>query len=178
LGILIRRTLPAMAATLGLYLGVRLAFTYLIRPHLISPVHKSEPLASVVHGFGQSNGGPPELFADANLPNAWVYSVRLIDANGHGLSSHTTLTACPDLLTPQFSPPSASGGTVRAVPDDNARDGLQACVNKLAGTYHGVITYQPASRYWTFQWLETGVFTAFAVALAVGCFYWIRHRAT
>jgi hypothetical protein len=40
-------------------------------------------------------------------------------------------------------------------------------VNCLAS--HGVriaVTYQPASRYWPFQWTETGIYLALALALA------------
>ena len=33
------------------------------------------------------------------------------------------------------------------------------------------ITYQPASRYWPFQWIETGIFLALALALAGFCFW-------
>lgn len=39
-----------------------------------------------------------------------------------------------------------------------------------------LITYQPASRYWTFQWYETALFGVLTLALAGFCFWWIRHR--
>ena len=58
-----------------------------------------------------------------------------------------------------------------------AHDALQTCVTKLSATYHGVVTYQPASRYWLFQCYETGIFLAAALALAGLCFYWLRRRA-
>jgi hypothetical protein len=32
------------------------------------------------------------------------------------------------------------------------------------------IIYQPASRYWRFQWTETGLYLALALALAGYCF--------
>ena len=32
------------------------------------------------------------------------------------------------------------------------------------------ITYQPASRYWPFQWIETGIFLALALTLTGACF--------
>jgi hypothetical protein len=31
------------------------------------------------------------------------------------------------------------------------------------------VTYQPAGRYWTFQWYETGIFLALAFALTALC---------
>jgi hypothetical protein len=171
-GVLIRRTLPAMATTLGVFIAVRLAFTYLVRQHLLPAVHLSEPLTSAVHGFGQTNGGPPNLFADASLPNAWIYSARIIDSSGHGLTSSTVTSTCPDLLRP--GGPASNGGPVKA--PASVEDAFQECITKLSSTYHGVISYQPASRYWTFQYLETGIFLAAALGLAAFCFYWIRRR--
>jgi hypothetical protein len=176
-GLLIRRVLPAMAATLGVFLGVRLAFTYVVRQRLLSPVRKSETWDSVVHGFGQSNNGPPNLFAEADLPNAWIYSTRILDSGGHALASHTVAISCPDLVNPAIAgAPVPSGGPVPA--PAAVADGLQSCVTKLSPAYHGVVTYQPANRYWTFQLLETGIFLAAGLALAALCFFWIRHRAS
>ena len=39
-----------------------------------------------------------------------------------------------------------------------------------------MITYQPASRYWTFQRLETGIYLTVAILRAWGCFWWVRRR--
>jgi hypothetical protein len=38
------------------------------------------------------------------------------------------------------------------------------------------VTYQPASRYWPYQWIETAIYTALALALAGYCFWRIRLR--
>jgi len=40
------------------------------------------------------------------------------------------------------------------------------------------VTFQPASRFWAFQWYETGVFVLAAVALAALCVWWVRRRLT
>jgi hypothetical protein len=50
-------------------------------------------------------------------------------------------------------------------------------VAKLSTTYHVLVTYQPANRYWPFQRYETAIFVVTAAALAGFCFWWIRHRA-
>jgi len=39
-----------------------------------------------------------------------------------------------------------------------------------------VAVIQPDSRYWTFQWYETAIFTGFAALLAGLCFWRIRGR--
>jgi hypothetical protein len=166
-----------MAATLAVFLGVRLAFTYAVRQYLVSPRHLSTSLDSVAHGFGSSNGGPDSLFLSAsNLPNEWVYSTKAVDASGHGLTTKALANACPDLVSPQPVP--TPGGSIRITAPGGADDPLTACVTKLSSTYHGVVTYQPANRYWLFQCLETGIFLVAALALAGLCFYWLRRRAS
>ena len=48
-----------------------------------------------------------------------------------------------------------NGGATKVAP---------SCAQALA-RFHGVITYQPASRYWTFQGIETGIFILLAAIL-------------
>jgi hypothetical protein len=174
-GIIIRRTLPSMALSMGAFLGARLAFTYLVRPHLLPPRHITTTLSAVTQGFGSSNGGPASLFLGApNLPNAWIYSTRAVDAGGHPLTSQIAGSACPQLAQPPPGPPPGAGQ--RVVASNLARDALQDCVTKLGATYHGVVTYQPANRYWPFQWLETGSYLIAALALIGLGFYWLRRH--
>jgi hypothetical protein len=53
---------------------------------------------------------------------------------------------------------------------------FQDCIAKLAAEYHEVVTYQPASRFWAFQGIETAIFLGLALLLAGLCFWWVRHR--
>ena len=129
-------------------------------------------------GFGTSNGGPFTLFPQPpDLPNVWIYSTHIVDGSGHPLSQSALTAACPNLN--QFTgppPPAASGHSVRAVAPSEVRDSLHQCVIKLSATYHEVVTYQPAGRYWLFQWYELAIFLAAAVALGGLCFWWVRRR--
>jgi hypothetical protein len=159
-GLVIRRTVPAMAATLAAFLAVRLAFTYLIRQHLLAPAHITQPLAAVVQGYGQTNNSPPTLFTGATFPNSWVYSTRIVDNDGHALAPRIVADSCPALQRP------FSGGAA-----------LHDCIAKLSVTYHGIVTYQPASRYWPLQCYETGIFVAAAAALVALSTYLVRHRS-
>ncbi|HYY79164.1 MAG TPA: hypothetical protein VFD04_08275 [Actinomycetes bacterium] len=51
-------------------------------------------------------------------------------------------------------------------------------MNQAAKLFRLLVTYQPANRYWTFQWLETGIFIALALAAAIGCYWWVTRRTS
>ena len=54
---------------------------------------------------------------------------------------------------------------------------FQACQARSARLHlRQLVTYQPASRYWAFQWSETAIFLAPALLLAGFCFWWVRRR--
>jgi hypothetical protein len=44
--------------------------------------------------------------------------------------------------------------------------------------YRGFITFQPASRYWPFQGIETGIFVLFAAALVAVTAIVLHRRDT
>jgi hypothetical protein len=54
----------------------------------------------------------------------------------------------------------------------------EAVFQKCIEHYRQVFTYQPASRYWPFQWYETSSFIAFALVLCVATIWWVRRRAS
>jgi hypothetical protein len=178
-GLLIRRTLPAMASTIVVFLTVRIAFTYAVRPHLLSPVHKALALDPGSMGFGSTNSGPPTLMPNPpNIPSAWIYSTHIVDNTGHGLTAQFVAAACPSLGGPTVGPPPGSGARIRIAVPRSVQSALQDCVTKIGASYHEVVTYQPANRYWTFQWYETAIYLAAALALAGLCFWLIRRRTT
>ena len=162
-----------MAATLVAFIAVRLVFSQLIRPHLMTPLRATFTLLATVNGYASFNGSTSNLTAgspsDASLQNAWIYSARIVDAAGRALTPQATASACPQLanggLRAQL-PPAGSAGHVHAVPTQAAGQALQQCVTKLSDSYHTILSYQPANRYWTFQALETAIFAALAICLA------------
>ncbi len=181
-GVLIRRTLPAMAATLVGFVTTRLLFNHFVLPKLIAPLHGTYPLGpATVGGFGSLNGGPPILIpADPNLPNAWVYSTQFVDQAGRPLSSHVLASTCPLLLRGFGAGGGGSpgaGGHSSALPAPAAvRGALQSCITKLGATYHEVVAYQPAGRYWPFQWYEMAIYLVLALVLAGAGLWWVRRR--
>jgi hypothetical protein len=179
-GVLIRRTLPAMATTLVAFVAVRLSVTAFIRPHLMAPIREATPINPTVMGFGSFNGGPPMLLPNPpNLPNAWFYNTQIVNRTGHVLTPQDLAHACPGLvaLGPNGGPSGVSPVHSSGVPAPAAmQQALHNCVARLSATFHQVTTYQPSSRYWTFQGFETAIYVAIAVVLGAVCFWWVRHR--
>ena len=70
-------------------------------------------------------------------------------------------------------PSGAAVDTIRIA----GNDPCMATRSCLSG-YHVTTVYQPADRYWLFQWLETGIFVAAALLLIAVCYWWIRRRLT
>jgi ABC-type transport system involved in multi-copper enzyme maturation permease subunit len=158
-GLLIRRTLPAMAVTLAIFVAVQLAVPFWVRPHLISPLRSVSAL-SVPSIQGVSIRAPGDELLVSAAPNtpgssgAWIYSSQVTTAAGS-----TSLGPSPAACGPN--------------------SGYNACQAALVRMHlREVVTYQPASRYWTFQWYETAIYLVLALALAGFSWWWVRRRVT
>lgn len=173
-GILIRRTLPAMAATLAAFVAARLAFAYLVRPQLLPPAHTNAPLSSGDSlGFLQTPSGVTFVAGNPTIPNAMVLSSRIADRPGHTATTqhlHAFVErACPAIAHPTTQP---STGSSHGPANPTT---FNHCVQQLSTTFHLATTYQPPSRYWPLQWSEAGIFIAAALILAGVSFWRIRH---
>ena len=179
-GAVTRRTLPAMAATLGVYALARVAFDTWVRPNLLASWHQTVSLLDVKGiGLASSNGAPVRLVARASAgPNAWTQSSQIVTLTGHRTTS-AQLAAFVQQHCPAFAnPPSAPlpiDRPVKATPADAAA--FESCRQQAARTYQVLVTYQPAGRYWTFQWLELGSFVALSLLALGGTYWWISRRA-
>jgi hypothetical protein len=179
-GLLIRRAIPAMAVTLVAFVATLLAVAHWLRPHLIPPMTKGLELNQQTTSFGSANGGPFTLVPNPpDLSNTWVYSAQIVDKTGHPLSPSYVASVCRALVASAQATGGgpAAGGHVSRVPTPaGAQAQLQACFAKVGATFHQVVTYQPSSRYWTFQWYELGIYLGAALVLIGICTWWIRHR--
>jgi hypothetical protein len=50
------------------------------------------------------------------------------------------------------------------------------CLHNVGLRYHEVVYYQPESRFWELQWLESAIFLGLAAALVGLSIYWVRRR--
>lgn len=159
-GVTIRRTIPAIALTLGVFTGFRMLFSVLIRPRLIPPVRAVSAVnvraatIEIQNAPGSTGAHAVTVIPYAARPGDWVYSTQLSDAAGHPVSEH-------------LNPPAACVHPQH----------FGSCVAALSRLHlHQLVSYQPTSRYWAFQGLETAIFTALALALAGLSFWWVRRR--
>jgi hypothetical protein len=148
-GLLVRRTLPAMAITLAGVALILLAWPIFVRPHLISPVTTTTPITvNLTTAVVNHNGEITMPVTD--LPGAWIIS-------------NQTLTPSGAVFALPSSGPCAGGSTAQC--------------NAWFATQHlrRRISYQPASRYWSFQWTEVAIFLALSFILAGLSMWWIRR---
>jgi hypothetical protein len=161
-GVVIRRTLPAMAGALVAFAGARIAITQWVRPHLYSPAHTNLPLYAAPHGhLSLGADASYQVVGNPSIPNAWVLSSRMVDKAGQAAtpeSVHKFLqTAC-------------------RLPRQPSRAAGNDCFGRITAKFHLAVTYQPASRYWPLQWYETAIFLGAALILAGVCFWWVLQR--
>jgi hypothetical protein len=161
-GAVIRRTVPAMAVTLVVFVAVQIFTPTLIRQHLgpsqLTTAITAKNLSGVL--AEGPNGPVRELRVALMSPGAWDIANHTVDARGRAVDSLPTwvMGCLPEPLANRI--PSGDGD----------------CFARLAAAgYRQQITYQPASRYWTVQAIETAIFLALAFALLGFCFWWVRR---
>ena len=168
----VRRTVPAIAATLVALVTIRVLEFFYVQPHLITPLRHSYSLAlgTTISGYGGSNGAAASLFPGSpNIPNAWIISTDIVDKAGHPLTATFVNVTCPQLGTVLGGPgpgtANIQGGHVSALgpAPAGANQVLQACVSKVGATYHELVTYQPPGHYWPLQWSELALYLGAAL---------------
>jgi ABC-2 family transporter len=151
IGAVIKKTLPAVGLTLVGFAGVRVLVELYLRPHYLAAKTTTQ---SFVFKSGGGRVGR----------TAWVMRENTVDRLGHivsrggGFDFGYLAARCPAVAAAGPFPKivGASPGQV---------DPLPACVQHLGLRVSTV--YQPDYRFWTFQWIEFGIFIALAAGLAV-----------
>lgn len=139
-GVLLRRTLPAMAVTLAGFIAVRTAIALWLRPHFM---HAVTATYNVLGGYTPAG-------------SYWQLAQGIRGPGGQVLPQPNGLEA--------FGIPSGYLPRACAALTQRGSHITPSCRAALDG-FRAFITYQPASRYWTFQGIETGIFIALAALL-------------
>jgi hypothetical protein len=166
-GMLARRTLPAMAITLAAFVAIQIAMPVFVRPHVVSPVRSTIEISDTNSaGFGVERVGPDRVRFTAADTGAWILSNRTVDASGNAVDA---------IDVSRFSEPCDSRPGDRE-PAEGGRDPRECFFAEAAELgYRQEVTYQPASRFWPIQWIETGVYATLALGLAAFSLWRIRR---
>jgi len=171
MGVLLRRTVPAVAVTLAGFVGVRLVVAQFLRPHLVpattaysSPLSGTWPFPKgpdliLSSGMAGRYGHPiPEVFTRevASVP------VSYLSATCQKLAAPFTYSGQPGDIQPAGHPSSATQKLI------------DSCIQ--ASGVRNYVSYQPASHYWPLQFAEAGIFVALAAAFTGIAFLVLRHR--
>ena len=147
-GALIRRVVPAIAATLAAYAGLAFAAGAWLRPAYMTPV----------------------ITSNLNVPgSAWVMSQWWTKGGRFAFAGWPS-----ERLLNQFCPagpvgPVGPGGKSKAV-------GIGECLTQHG--YTQWTSYRPASRFWPFQWIEGGWLLALSVLLIAATVWLVHRRAS
>lgn len=170
-GMLARRTLPAMALTLAVFVAIQLAMPMLVRPHLMPPITSTFELGRTnVGGISvqRHGGGPVEISMQPAVPGhpgAWVLSSDLVDPSGRTVGREGE---------PAPVPVSATSGPCAPQTGLASLDACWGEINRLG--FRQRATYQPLERFWPFQWIETGIYAVLTTGLTWFSFWWVRRR--
>jgi hypothetical protein len=149
-GTLLRRTLPALGITLAGFAGLRVLIALWLRLHYMTPVVVYYKLTA------------PFTPAGSYLP----VSQGVVGPDGR--------PAALDNAVPNYNGVPLPAACVRAMQNNPNPQAVLPCL--AAHGYQGSISYQPASRFWAFQGIETGTFLLLAAALIVIAFWVLRRR--
>jgi hypothetical protein len=143
-GMLIRRVVPAIVATLAAYAGLAVAAGGFLREHYLTPLVTTSPnvpgTAWVISQWWTKDG----RFAFVNPPISLLNQFcSAPPPPGQGKPSFGTFAQC---LAPHG--------------------------------YSQWTSYQPASRYWPFQWIEGGWLLALSALLIAATIWLVQRRAT
>jgi hypothetical protein len=154
-GLLVRRTLTAMVITLVVLAAVLVAVPSVVRAHYATAERTTTPM-TFAPGSPQSiliNGDTLQVSTPvASLPGDWILSVRTVDSAGNPFTGPAP-RICLDLTS--------------SVED------CDSALNQLH--LQQLVTYQPADRYWLFQWWETAIYVLAALALVALCLARVRR---
>ncbi|MGI5149702.1 ABC transporter permease subunit [Plantactinospora sp. CA-294935] len=163
-GLLVRRTLPAMAMVFLAVIAVQFVVPNLLRPHYMpaerTTVSMSADAINQARSLGSITGGP--VVGGLQIPDAWVTDTSaLLTPEGRQLSD-AAFDECLD-----NAPKTGASGRF----GDTA-----VCLGKL--NLHVELTYQPNRRFWPFQWIELALYLGFSSLLAVVGLWRVQRRVS
>ena len=173
LGLLLRRSIPAVALTLVLVAAAEILIPHYVRPRLVGPVVQNVVISTenlrgiqLQPGVSRQTDVPVRLTVRSGGAGDWGMANETVDKAGQRVS----------VLPGWFAECLRSRiGAAPANPANKARsdrNDLQPCFTRLtAEGYRQHVTYQPARHFWSLQVRETALLLAIAGLLMGLCFW-------
>ncbi len=153
-GTALRKTVPAMAITLVIFIAVRVLVATFWRPYFIPPIVVTTPAI-----FSATRPSIP--------PNAWRLSDEVVDRQGQPVAIDG-LSGLPQVCSAVYTSITSS----KPKGADMAR--YNRCIID-----HGIqdrMVYQPVDRFWLFQGIESGIYLLMTAMLFALTFWWTKYR--
>jgi ABC-2 family transporter protein len=174
-GLVIRRSVPAMAVTLALFIAVQVAVPLWVRPHLSPPTGQTVTFSATKLGSITANGvgEPVSITLTTGSPGDWILSNTTVDRSGAAVAVPSWLIRC----LPGPPPPGSAQAQVQV--RGGPGDPLAACFDRLnAEGYRQRVVFQPQDHFWRLQWAESAFFLGLSGLLTGFGFWWTRKRLT
>ena len=170
IGLVVRRSLIAVAITLAAVIAVEVLSPMLLRPHLMAPIETSV-IVTADNMRGLQLSGPEEnavvMRVEAKIPGEGNWKLSENTVNSAGQVQKTLPSYVAECGPP---PPNATAEQTRN------RQPFSVCFQRLADDgYRQLISYHPPSHFWPLQWREAGLFLALGLLLSGFCFWRIRR---
>ena len=149
-GLVVRRVIAALLVTFATWFGLAFLAATVLRPHYLSPLTTTNP-----------------DFTDSamTIDQWWTKSgVRVGQDQLNSALQAVGLSGFSD-----------SGGSVAASAPPGIVQPIDPIQYLVTHGFAQVTSYQPDSRYWTFQWIEFGWLAALSMAL-LGTAWWLLPR--
>jgi ABC-type transport system involved in multi-copper enzyme maturation permease subunit len=159
-GILVRRTIAAMAITIVVVALLQFLWPSYVRPHLLTPDRGTAPITALsLNSMLVSSNNAVAVAVNqpgtAHLPGAWVVGDKSVTPSGK-----------------QFFLP----GTPASV---CAKGSQQQCQDWIAAHHlTQVVDYLPAGSFWPLQWVETALLLVIAAGLGGVATWRVRRLLT
>jgi ABC-type transport system involved in multi-copper enzyme maturation permease subunit len=174
IGLVLRRSVAALAITLVAVLAIQIAMPLVVRPHLITPVRATVTLS--ISNFRGVMLNSPEPTTPALGPPTGPVDKLIVNfgSSGDWQLANQTVNAAGQVQKTLPSWVVECGG--RPSPSASEAAARQACFARFSDAgYRQLVTYQPANRFWGLQWRELGLFVVFTLLLTGFCFWRIRR---
>jgi hypothetical protein len=145
-GVLWRRTVPAVGLGIVAVVGIHLAVQAWLRPNFMTPI-------SYLWVSGSAPYGAQDWVVQGGAgAGSYVY----VDAAGRQLSSEQVQSICGQVV------------------DAQSKDAWSSCLQ--AHHLGELVKWQPPSRFWEFQAIESTLVVGLALALLLLTVWWLRSR--